>query len=121
MASGDHYASYTDVQKVLMNAGLGVSGNTMFDDTAIEAALDITMAMIHLELDITSKTSTSPYADILKGIQIDMVTQYIIRARFFQDTNLADPGILNSVAGGIAFTDDHLRMLYVIKQKIGVA
>lgn len=111
MADGDHYAAYADVQNACMNASIGVSA-TMYSTAALELALDITMANIHLELGgITTKISTEPYATVLKGIQIDVTKQMILHARLFNENNLVDVNVIKTVADGIRFSDEHLRQL----------
>ena len=116
-----HYATYAQVQYVLANSGLGTAGNSMYDLNALDNALDVCDAMINLELDLTANNASSPYAKILMGIEIDLVTQFILRARMFKEMNLADAGNIQFVfSQGVAFTDSHLMTLDVIRQKIAV-
>lgn len=99
MADGDYYASYADVQKLLMNAGIGVADNTMFDDDAIELALKISQARIHLKIglpDTLTSITGAVYAEVLKGIQIHQILQRIIAARHCKDQNLASIEVLNT-------------------------
>lgn len=118
MADGDHYASYAECRARLQNAGVGTSGNTLYDDTALELALDCSMQMIHLYLDITTKNTTEPYASVLKHIQLDILEQQVIHGRFFKEQNLTDTGILGAVMAGIIFSQTHLLLLDKITRKL---
>jgi len=91
MTDGDHYAAYADVQYLLMNAGLGVAGNTLFDANAIDLGLSITLAILHGYMGLTTltKLTQAVQAVILKGIQIDMITMMILRARALNENNIS--------------------------------
>lgn len=91
MADGDYYAAYADIGTLLMNAGIGVVGNTLFDEDGVEMALNITMAIIHGYLGLTTltKLTQTVHAVLLKGIQIDLVAMMILRARAFTENNLS--------------------------------
>ena len=98
MADGDYYASYADVQEVLMNENLGVANATIIDDAAIEKILKITQGKIHLRLmrsDLTSLTNVV-FAEVLKEMEIGLLTQMAIRARHMKENNLADTDILTT-------------------------
>lgn len=92
MADLDYYASYADVQDILMNAGLGLDGNTILDDEAIEKILKISQAKIHGKLLLRTLTSITNVVDveILKEIQIDHIMQRILAARHANENNLSD-------------------------------
>jgi hypothetical protein len=93
MTDGDHYASYADVQKALMDANIGVDGGTMYDDEALEYALDTSMDEIHMELDFrTTKVTAVPIANVLRKIQVETVFQMILMARHINQNNLVDAG-----------------------------
>ena len=98
MADGDYYASYADIQYILMNAGLGTAGNTMFDENAIETALKLAQGKIHLFLNLDTLTSITGdvYIEVLKSIQIHLVHQRIIAARHAKENNLADTTVLTT-------------------------
>gem|GEM_PF-6218703 len=98
MADGDYYASYADFQHIMMNSGLAVSGNTLFDENATEKTLKITQARIHLKLKLETLTSLTHvvYVEILKGIQIHLLTQMALAARTLQEQNLSSNEILTT-------------------------
>lgn len=118
MTDGDHYASYADVRAALMESSIGVTGGTLYNDTALEYALDVSMDEIHTELGfITSKVTTAPIVNVLRKIQVEIVFQMILQARHTNQNNLADPG---SIQGfwqiTPAFTREHLRKLRKIRE-----
>ena len=92
MADGDYYASYADVQNLLMNAGLGVAGNTLLDADAIEKILKIGQAKLHLRLGLSSLTSVTDVVavELLKEMEVDMALQRILAARHANENNLSD-------------------------------
>jgi len=93
MADGDYYVSYDEVRHLLMNQSLGVSGARLYDDTALETALRISMGKMHQKLDYrTTKVTTEPFVSVLMGIQKDLIGMMILQARHYQDNNLADAG-----------------------------
>ena len=98
MADGDYYASYADVQEVLMNTGLGLAGNTLLDDAAIEKVLKIGQAKLHLRLGLSTLTSETHVVavELLKEMEIDMSLQRIIAARYGNDNNLSDLGAVQA-------------------------
>jgi len=120
MTDGDHYCTYANVRDLLMNQGLGTSGNTMYNDAALEAALDISMADIHAELGgITTKITLEPYLTQLKGIQRDLILQQILLARHTQNNNLASGSeTLQFWQVPPTLTRDHLRKLRRIRMVI---
>lgn len=118
MADGDYYASYADIQNSLMNTGLGVSGNTLFDANAIEIALLTSMNVMHTILNVSAKIATAPYTNTCRAIQIDVVKQCIIHARFFKEQNLTDPGILTAVSAGIQLNNFQLYLLNLIHDRL---
>lgn len=118
MTDGDHYASYADVRAALMNSSLGVSGATMYNDTALEYALDTTMDEIHTELGfITTKVTSAPVVNVLRKIQVEVIFMMILQARHTQQNNWADAG---SIQGfwqiTPAFTREHMRKLRKIRE-----
>jgi hypothetical protein len=120
MTDGDHYASYADVRAALMNSSLGVNGATMYNDTALEYALDVTMDEIHMELDFrTTKVTDAPIVNVLRKIQVEVIFMMILTARHTQQNNLADPG---SIQGfwqiTPAFTREHMRKLRKINARL---
>lgn len=90
MADGDYYASYADVKHILMNSNLGTSGNALWDDDAIEKALKMDQAKLHLRMRITTLTSLTDVVDIevLKAILIHMQSQRILVSRHFNEGNI---------------------------------
>jgi len=92
MADGDYYASYADVQNLLMNAGLGKAGNTLLDADAIEKILKIGQAKLHLRLGLSSLTSVTDVVavELLKEMEVDMALQRILAARHANENNLSD-------------------------------
>jgi hypothetical protein len=120
MTDGDHYCSYADIRALLMNAAIGTSGARIYSDTALETALDITMDMIHGELDYTTtKVTTAPYVNILRNIQKDLIAMMILQARHFQENNLADAGsVMAFWQTSPTFTYAHLTSLRKIKVRL---
>ena len=99
LADGDYYAKYADVQHILMNAGLGTEGDTLWNENAIEKALKISQARLHLRIGVTeSLTSISSvvFVEILKGIQIHMIQQFILASRSMKENSLSTTDILNT-------------------------
>lgn len=120
MTDGDHYASYASVQYLYMNSGLTTSGNQMFDDTAVEEALDQTMGIMHGYLGLSTLTKLTGTVDAveLRRIQVDLVGMMILRARHFQTNNLADAGaIVGFWQITPALTKDHMRTLDRIRER----
>jgi hypothetical protein len=113
MTDGDHYASYADVRDALMKAHIGVDGSTLYDDGALEYALDTTMDEIHTELDFrTTKVTDSPVVNVLRKIQVELIFQMILMARHVQENNLADAGAIQGFWQITpSFTREHMRKL----------
>lgn len=97
MADGDYYASYDNVRHILSRAGLGVAGDTMYDDDSLETALNITQAIINKYLLGSNATmvniSGTVNQTLCRHVQINLITMMILRARHIQDNNLADGGM----------------------------
>ena len=98
MADGDYYASYADVQNLLMNTNLGTAGNTLLDDTTIEKVLKIGQAKLHLRLGLSTLTSETNVVavELLKEMEVDMALQRIIAARHANENNLSDLGAVQA-------------------------
>lgn len=118
MADGDYYASYDDVRHLLMNSNLGVAGNTLFDADAVDLALSLIEAQIHLYIynDNTTTKLTGTYATLLKGIELDIIKMHILSSRFFQEQNLVDQGALQAFWTITPyFTYQHRQILEMIR------
>ncbi len=98
MADGDYYASIADVQQALMNAGLGISGNSLLDDDAIDLMSKIIQAKLHLRLGLSTLTSETHViaVELLKEMMIDLLLQRIIAARHANENNLSDLGAIQA-------------------------
>ena len=94
MTDGDHYAEYKSVQELLSNAELGVADATLYNDTSMERALDITMAVIHNYLGLKTMTKVGDPVDliVMEGIQVNLVNMQILRARNMKENNIGDFG-----------------------------
>jgi len=92
MADGDHYAAYASVRELLSNDQIGVAGATLYDDGSLERALDITMAILHNYLGLTTMTKVGDAVDlvVLEGIQCDLINMQILRARNMKENNIGD-------------------------------
>ena len=125
MADGDHYAGYSDVQQLLSNSGIGIAGNTLYNDTSLEIALDISLAKIHNYLGIRTTTKLTNAVDvlILKGIQIELIHMRILQSRSLKENNLADHGAIQGYWSIMPdLTRGHIRQLdEVLANNDGVA
>ncbi len=122
MATGDHYATYVEVQQALNNANIGVAGGQLMSDTSIEIALDISQALINLKLEQEGVASITHVlgAIVCKGIQIDMIFMTILRNRQIKENNLSNAGeILAFFTKMLYFTLDHLSLLKTVNQLLG--
>jgi hypothetical protein len=83
-----NYSSDSEVQAILANSGLGVAGNSLYDNTAIAAALTSIDACINVELGVTSNITEEPWLSLMKKIETDIIGMFILRARHYRENNL---------------------------------
>ena len=98
MADLDYYALYADVKDILMNQNLGVADGNIIDEAAIEKMLKSMQGKIHLRLRRTTLVSITNevHVEVLKDMQISLITQLAIRARHMKENNLADTDVLTT-------------------------
>ena len=98
MADLDYYALYADVKDILMNQNLGVADGNIIDEAAIEKMLKSMQGKIHLRLRRTTLVSITNvvHVEVLRDMQISLITQLAIRARHMKENNLADTDVLTT-------------------------
>ena len=90
-------------------------------ETGLEVALLTSQAAIQFEIyqDNTTTMVTGNYANMCKGIQINMIMMRILQARHLKENNLADSGAIQGffrVMPAFTFEDKHT--LAIIRSKV---
>lgn len=99
----DHFAA------ALANAGLGIAGNTLYDNTAIAEAITEIDDMINAELGVTSNITDAPWLGLMKKIATDLGGMFVLRARHYRENNLMD-NVVQFWQYTPTFTYDHQRI-----------
>lgn len=111
-----NYTTDAKVQARLANAGLGVSGNTMYNDSQLSEALTEIDAMINVEIGATSNVTTEPWATLFGKIEVDIVAMMILQGRHFRENNLvSDVGTYWGITP--TFTNDHRRIFGIYLER----
>lgn len=100
-----------------MQSGIGTAGDTLYDDNALETALDLTFGLINFEIygDNTTTKVTGNYALICRKIQMELIAMQILLSRQFNENNLADAGAIQGFWTIMpALTREHMRLLHKI-------
>ena len=70
------------------NAALGVSGNVIWDDTAMAKALAYADALINVKIHQTTNISEEPWLTAFSAMSDDLIFMMALRARHLKENNL---------------------------------
>jgi len=122
---GTFYVAYTDVQKLLSNANIGVVGSKLYNEDSLELACKVSQAKLHLKLGIRTMTKITDdvYKEVLKGIQTDLIMMRILQARQMNENNISSASEITSfwqMMPGLTY--EHQRTLAeILEERDGVA